>query len=246
MPKKVTTIDFISKAMTVHGFTYDYSKSKYVNSKTSIEITCKEHGTFNQIPNCHLTEKGCPDCGGKLKYTKNNFIKKAKEVHGDKYNYLDLSYVTSKTKVKIICNFHGEFSQRANNHLQGGGCPICARETLTALVKLKGEGWTTTSWKKAGENSKNFKSFKVYIIKCWNEEEVFYKIGKTFVKLKSRFDSNNSMPYNWEVFKIFKGDAIEISALENTLQIKNKEYKYVPKIKFGGMNECFKQVNYDQ
>lgn len=53
------------------------------------------------------------------------FIDKAKKVHGDKYDYSNVEYRDNKTKVRIICPVHGEFEQRPNNHLSGQGCPYC-------------------------------------------------------------------------------------------------------------------------
>lgn len=48
----------------VHGDTYDYSKVQYANCRTKVEIVCKEHGSFFQIPNNHLRGNGCPKCQG--------------------------------------------------------------------------------------------------------------------------------------------------------------------------------------
>ena len=60
--------------------------------------------------------------------TKEVFIKKAKDRHGDKYDYSKVEYKNNKTKVCIICPKHGEFWQIAGNHLTGNGCPFCANE----------------------------------------------------------------------------------------------------------------------
>lgn len=57
--------------------------------------------------------------------TNETFIGKAKEIHGDKYNYSKVEYVNSSTKVCIICYKHREFLQKPNNHLNGQGCPLC-------------------------------------------------------------------------------------------------------------------------
>ena len=54
------------------------------------------------------------------------FIEKAKEVHGDKYNYSKSIYTKSCNKLTIICPIHGEFEQIATNHLQNNGCIKCA------------------------------------------------------------------------------------------------------------------------
>lgn len=45
--------------------------------------------------------------------------------------------------------------------------------------------------------------------------------------------------YNYNIIKLFNGDARKISELENKLKINNKKYLYTPKIKFNGMYECF-------
>ena len=62
------------------------------------------------------------------KYSNNEFIKKAKEVHGNKYNYSNVEYINSRTKVCIICPEHGEFWQRPDKHIFAKrGCPKCGK-----------------------------------------------------------------------------------------------------------------------
>ena len=70
------------------------------------------------------------------KLTTEEFIKKAREVHGDKYDYSKVEYVNSTTKVCIICSTHGEFWQSAHSHLSGAGCPQCGR-ILSDLSRQK-------------------------------------------------------------------------------------------------------------
>lgn len=62
------------------------------------------------------------------KMSTSDFIKKAKEIHGDNYDYSKTRYVDAKTEICIICKKHGEFLQVASRHLAGNGCPICAIE----------------------------------------------------------------------------------------------------------------------
>ncbi len=57
------TADFIEKSQGIHGDTYDYSKVEYTNVKEKVIITCKEHGDFLQMPNSHLSNQGCAECG---------------------------------------------------------------------------------------------------------------------------------------------------------------------------------------
>ena len=123
-----TTEDFIKKAREVHGDKYDYSKVEYVNATTKVCIICPEHGEFWQEAFSHLSGCGCPICSGNIKSSTEEFIKKAREAHGDKYNYSKVEYTNASTKVCIICPEHGEFWQTPNGHLGGAGCPKCANE----------------------------------------------------------------------------------------------------------------------
>ena len=59
------------------------------------------------------------------KLTTEEFIKRAREVHGDKYDYSKVKYVNSVTEVCIICKEHGDFWQKPRYHLCGNGCPVC-------------------------------------------------------------------------------------------------------------------------
>lgn len=68
------------------------------------------------------------------KLTSEEFIAKAKEVHGDKYNYSKIEYINNHVKILIRCPIHGSFEQKPNDHLQGHGCPKCAREGQKTLV----------------------------------------------------------------------------------------------------------------
>ena len=125
MPGKLTTEEFVQKAKEVHGDKYDYSKVEYKNARTKVAIVCPIHGEFEQGPSMHLFGKGCPKCGGSIKLTTEAFIKKAREIHGDKYDYSKVEYKDSKTMVTIICPTHGEFRQIPATHLQGKGCLKC-------------------------------------------------------------------------------------------------------------------------
>lgn len=60
------------------------------------------------------------------KLTIDEFITKAKLVHGDKYNYSDINWINSKSKITIGCKKHGNFLQLPTEHLYGKGCASCA------------------------------------------------------------------------------------------------------------------------
>jgi len=137
MSKKSTTEEFINKAKKIHGDKYDYSLVDYINSKTKIKIICKKHGIFEQKCVCHTLGQGCPKCTGRNKTTK-EFIKEAKQIHDDKYDYSLVNYVGSKIKIKILCKLHKEiFLQKPNNHLMGHGCPKCANKNINTEEFIK-------------------------------------------------------------------------------------------------------------
>ena len=128
--KKLSTKEFITKANQIHNFKYDYSKTDYVNSRTKINIICKKHGSFLQNPNSHLQKCGCIKCY-KNKLSSQNFIKKALQIHENKYNYSKTIYKNNYTKIVIICKKHGIFLQRPSDHLNGSGCKKCTNNILT-------------------------------------------------------------------------------------------------------------------
>jgi hypothetical protein len=123
--KKLTTKTFIEKAKEIHGDKYDYSLVKYIGAHDIIKIICLKHGIFEQKAFAHLQNYGCQICGNNKKLTKEIFIKKAKEIHGDKYDYSLSEYKNSHTKIKIICPKHGIFEQKPNNHLSKQDCYKC-------------------------------------------------------------------------------------------------------------------------
>ena len=126
-----TTEEFIEQAKEIHGDKYDYSNVIYKTAKEKIIITCKIHGDFEQTSDCHLRGNGFDNCAwviriDKRKYTNDDFLEKANEIHGDTYDYSNINYVDLQTKIKIICKKHGEFLQRPITHYEGHGCTLCA------------------------------------------------------------------------------------------------------------------------
>lgn len=122
---KSSTEEFIKKAIAVYGNQYDYSKVDYHGNKTKVCVICPRHGEWWVTPNNFLRGSRCPGCYGTPKKTNEEFVQKAREVHGDKYDYSKVKYDGEKNRVQIICSIHGEFTQRAGSHLRGSGCPIC-------------------------------------------------------------------------------------------------------------------------
>jgi hypothetical protein len=127
MPAKKTTKEFISEAQKIFGDRYDYSKVVYKNSSDKVIIICPKHGEFLKAPQKHLTGQGCRVCSGYIKLDQKSFESRAKETHGDKYNYTKSVVKEKNDKVVIICKLHGEFRQLPGNHISGQGCPECGK-----------------------------------------------------------------------------------------------------------------------
>jgi hypothetical protein len=69
---------------------------------------------------------------------KEEFINKAKEIHGDKYDYSLVEYVNCRTKVKIYCPKHGIFEQYPTSHItHKQNCPICAKTSINTEILIK-------------------------------------------------------------------------------------------------------------
>ena len=129
---KIRTIEELkNKFKSIHGDKYDYSKVHTHNRTSHITITCKKHGDFIQTVESHIRRQGCPRCAiennsAKRLLTKEEFVERAITTHGDTYDYSYVEYVSSTTKVSILCRQHGMFSMTPANHLYGQCCPKCS------------------------------------------------------------------------------------------------------------------------
>lgn len=154
--------DIIASFHDTHGNKYDYSKVEYVNYSTKVCIICPEHGEFWQSPAQHINGQGCPKCGTlqraeKRKIGTEEFVRRARDVHGYKYNYDKTNYNTAEEDVIITCPKHGDFMQRPHTHLDGCGCPQCAHEIKTSggeheirdFISSIYKGKIVTSYRKA-------------------------------------------------------------------------------------------------
>ena len=135
--------EFIERARKIHGDKYDYSLARYdyKNSNTKVRIICPKHGIFEISPSSHINAQcGCPRCSRRL-VTTEDFIERAREVHGDKYDYSLSEYTGNNNKLIIICPKHGPFEQIPHNHLRGHGCSRCrslqSKILLTVLNALE-------------------------------------------------------------------------------------------------------------
>lgn len=130
MSKKLTTKEWVEKAIDVHGNEYDYSKVNYTVATQKICIICNKHGEFWQIPRRHIQGEGCPKCAiekraNQKRLSEEEFIKRAKEIY-PQYNYDKVKYKNYLTKVIIECPIHGNFEIAPGNLLSNKqGCAKC-------------------------------------------------------------------------------------------------------------------------
>lgn len=184
---------FIEKARKVHGDKYDYSKVEYVNNHTKVCIICPEHGEFWQTPEKHIVGRGCPKCGGCVKKTTEEFINKAREIYGDRYDYSKVEYINAKTKVCIICPEHGEFWVTPDNFINSKkACRKCGEKKcnceklynngLKFIEQCKEKYGNKFLWDKIIYNGKKEK-MKFYI----DNENYIEMFPDNFLKSKSLF-----------------------------------------------------------
>jgi hypothetical protein len=173
------TSEFIEKAIKVHGDKYDYSKVEYEGSHTKVWIKCPEHGNFEQSPTNHLSGNGCHNCAAKYsrgKYrltTLDTFLKQAKGIHHEKYDYSKVEWKNTYTKITIICPVHGEFKQMPQNHIRlKCGCRKCGRIiTKSKLSKYNTNYFVENAIKVHGDkysytNSECFNATDKVMIEC--------------------------------------------------------------------------------
>lgn len=234
MSKRLTKEQFIEKVSEIHKGVYSYEKTEYKTTKDKVIITCKAHGDFLQKANNHVSGQGCPKCAdisGSKKRVKQTvtFKKEAIEIHKNKYDYDKVVYKNNKSIVTIVCPIHGDFNQRASAHISGQGCITCGQ-----VSNYKKENYI----KKAGNRKCIF-----YTLRCFNEQEEFYKIGITMNTVPSRYNTNKKMPYNYEITREVYGDAGYIWDLELSEKRRLRGSNHQPIIKFAGSKtECFTKI----
>ena len=148
----MTKEDFIQKATSVHGDTYDYSLvPDTFNLHDKIPIICKVHGVTHQVAASHLKGCRCRQCSGLSAIGNDEFIRRSTEKHNGKYDYSKVVYKNIRTKVTIICPEHGEFTQTAKNHINGQGCPICGQEAAKNYHKFNWSHFVEESHNRFGD-----------------------------------------------------------------------------------------------
>lgn len=137
-----TTDEFIRKSTRIHGNKYNYDNVKYTRTSEKVQITCLRcRNTFYQRANDHLNGSGCGSCNKKdgQSYKKLNtsiFVDRSRLIHGNVYDYSKSDYKYCQLKVEIICNScKSTFFQEPLHHMNGHGCPNCAKNKYTSKLE---------------------------------------------------------------------------------------------------------------
>lgn len=239
-PSKYTIESFIIKANEVHNNRYTYENIKELKSvHDKIPITCKIHGVFNQTACFHIQGKGgdCPGCVGGVRDSKEEFIKKAIEKHGDKFNYSLVEYINSHKKITIMCPEHGPFSQRPYSHQQNvHSCPDCANKQASSVAEKEISDYISSLYK--GEILLNKRSF----LEGRKEIDIFlpeFSLGIEFNGNYWHTERVRAKNYHYEKYKMAKEKGIYL------IQIASNEWedkKQIVLSKLSSLVNCNKKI----
>lgn len=132
-----STEQFVSECKEIFGDLYDYTKVVYKGISEKVEVICKDHGSWWILPGNHKQPNGCPKCAGKNKTTE-EYIALCNKIHDNSYDYTKTIFVNNKTRIIVTCPKHGDWTPKAEKHLQCG-CPTCnmSRGELNTRICLK-------------------------------------------------------------------------------------------------------------
>lgn len=121
-----TNSQFISRSRKRYKEIFDYSLVNYKNKRIKVCLKCKKNGhIFWQSPESHFKGNDCPKCIGAGQYSQEDFLFKARLVHGDRYDLSNIKYIASNQNITVRCLKHGNFIIRASRFLRGQKCRKC-------------------------------------------------------------------------------------------------------------------------
>lgn len=230
----LTTEEFIEKAKKVHNGEYVYASTVYTGGRNKVKILCKVHGEFTQIASNHLSGGGCVECQRRKAsearlLSKDTVIASFIEAHGYKYDYSEVEYLGTYSRVKILCPIHGPFYQSPSTHKTGCGCHTCnrtgfdfsAKSTLYYLEVLDGKAY------KIGITNRSVKErftktdlSKIRVMATWEFTNGLrcYKVEQELLKTFKE--------HRWRGAKLLKSGNTELFN-RDVLSLYNKEFLWI-------------------
>lgn len=137
--KTLTTKEFIDSCTVTHDGFYSYEKTVYKSAKEKLVVTCPLHGDFSVVAYKHKSGVTCRKCADTLKATSlTDFIIKCNTAHKNKFDYSKVVLDKGvRSKIKVICPVHGEFTIQARSHSGGSGCKKCTYAEIRRTGKYK-------------------------------------------------------------------------------------------------------------
>lgn len=250
--RRLSTESVVKQFKAVHGERYGYEKVVYNGDDSRVSIFCKQCGVyFQQTPHLHKAGNGHNRCKGS-RITKSKlldreeFIKRSKSVHGDKYDYSLVEYVRARKKVKIICSEHGVFEQAASSHMLGSGCNECG---LKKFYDSARGGFVPEAIRDSEYNNPMF----LYLVEFINKEtgKTFYKIGITKNEPRFRFRAYTKK-FHIRIIRAEQFPAIIASIREDSFMSNLQSLKLSHRVhdlkghRGGGWTECFSDKHFDE
>ena len=139
--RRLTTEEFIERAVKLHGDKYSYDNAIYEAAQDEIEIICNKCcNHFWTTPNNHTNSatggRGCPECNKGVVHTKEKFISNAIEKYGDDFLYDRVVYINARTQVEIFCKKHDYYFKTVPDtfiNRSEHGCRKCAFESTSNI-----------------------------------------------------------------------------------------------------------------
>lgn len=235
--RKHTWDDYKDKFVEVHRGRYEYDVSSFTRGAAKMWIKCPIHGWFQQPPVAHVKGMGCKKCGqarcGKAtRLSQEEFIRRSKEHHGDKFDYSLVRYKNSGTKVTIICPRHGKFKVVPTSHMRGVECSHCEIEDRQYGIGFYNDR-LFEKYPEIGDSTG-----VLYLIKLPEIGRV--KLGITRqIDIDLRFQEISKKAGRVEQVNLYITTAKDAFETESKLHKKYRKHRSKPDKKFGGWTECY-------
>jgi hypothetical protein len=144
---RLTAREFYRRTDARYGKKIIFERKRKIKPTTNITGTCYRHGAITHDAAWWLSGKGCEYCNGKVYYP--HWKDYARQVHGDKYEYVGDAPTMSTDLIHYICPEHGLIEQRFDVHVsQGCGCPKCANYPNKKSPEQRCQEWIEKSEEK--------------------------------------------------------------------------------------------------